>query len=260
MLPRRAWYSENQILTLRERSGSTDGLFLAAKGGGNGDSHNHNDVGSFIVGLDGRPLIVDVGVERYTAKTFGPERYDIWTMQSSSHNLPEVDGVQQGSGPEFHASNVVYSPGETEDRLVVDIDGAYPKRAGMVAWTRTFRFCRLAPCRAVGDPESSTAAIRVEDSWSLNGSPTSLVWHLMCAVRPKVRGRGRIGFQGSAGRSLELDFDGSRFKSEIDEVALQDPQLRRVWGEKLFRIRIIALENARSMSGVVSMGFRSSEV
>ena len=35
------------------------GVTLAVKGGSNGESHNHNDVGSFILFRDGKPLIVD---------------------------------------------------------------------------------------------------------------------------------------------------------------------------------------------------------
>jgi hypothetical protein len=43
---------------------------MAIKGGNNGESHNHNDVGSFIIYTDGEPLFIDPGVGEYTAKTF----------------------------------------------------------------------------------------------------------------------------------------------------------------------------------------------
>jgi hypothetical protein len=71
---------------------------MAAKAGHNAESHNQNDVGSFIVALDGRPLIIDVGVGVYTRQTFGPGRYEIWTMRSSWHNVSEVDQVLQAAG------------------------------------------------------------------------------------------------------------------------------------------------------------------
>ncbi|WP_051538225.1 heparinase II/III domain-containing protein [Butyrivibrio proteoclasticus] len=83
---------------------------LATKAGNNGDSHNHNDVGSFTIYKDGKPFIIDLGVGTYTAKTFSDRRYDIWTMQSQFHNLPtfidrgqnaalimEKDGAQYGA-------------------------------------------------------------------------------------------------------------------------------------------------------------------
>src|SRR5690606_3238301 len=84
-----------------------DGRFVvAAKAGDNGDSHNHNDVGSVIVYKHGKPLLIDVGVETYTGKTFSPQRYDIWTMQSAYHNLPSFGGVQQQPGAGFAANAV----------------------------------------------------------------------------------------------------------------------------------------------------------
>ena len=63
-----------------------DHLTLAVKAGDNADSHNHNDVGSVTLYKDSRPFLIDLGVETYTAKTFSPHRYEIWTMQSGYHN------------------------------------------------------------------------------------------------------------------------------------------------------------------------------
>ncbi|MBP0575285.1 heparinase II/III family protein, partial [Mycobacterium tuberculosis] len=72
-----------------------DRFALAVKAGDNGDSHNHNDTGSITLYKDGRPVLIDVGVESYTQKTFSPRRYEIWTMQSAYHNLPTFAGVMQ---------------------------------------------------------------------------------------------------------------------------------------------------------------------
>ena len=59
---------------------------LAVKAGNNGDSHNHNDVGSFTLYKEGKPFLIDLGVETYSKKTFSKDRYEIWTMQSAYHN------------------------------------------------------------------------------------------------------------------------------------------------------------------------------
>lgn len=105
-------------------------LYLAVKGGDNDDSHNHNDVGSFTIYKDGKPLFIDAGVETYTKKTFSPDRYDIWTMQSRYHNLPAfVDhGCEtvQEAGEAFRAGDVRYELGESVCRISMDIAGAYP--------------------------------------------------------------------------------------------------------------------------------------
>ena len=68
------------------------GLYVAAKGGHNGESHNHNDIGNFIVYADGEPEIIDVGNCVYTAKTFGAERYELMNTRSKNHNVPLIGG------------------------------------------------------------------------------------------------------------------------------------------------------------------------
>jgi len=54
-------------------------LSLAVKAGDNDDNHNHNDTGSLTLYKNGRPVLVDIGVESYTGKTFSPQRYEIWS-------------------------------------------------------------------------------------------------------------------------------------------------------------------------------------
>src|SRR5690606_35960735 len=69
-LLRDVWLNEIQVMAARDQGGVTDGFYLAAKGGNNHESHNHNDIGNFVVFVDGLPVIVDARVETYSAKTF----------------------------------------------------------------------------------------------------------------------------------------------------------------------------------------------
>ncbi|MBN2000058.1 heparinase II/III family protein, partial [candidate division KSB1 bacterium] len=68
-LLRDAWFPDLQVAVARAVLGSAQGFYLAAKGGHNNESHNHNDVGNFLIYYDGVPAIIDIGVEQYTAKT-----------------------------------------------------------------------------------------------------------------------------------------------------------------------------------------------
>lgn len=54
-----AWLPNLQIMTARsgKSTDATKGLYLAVKGGHNDESHNHNDVGSFIVYADGESTL-----------------------------------------------------------------------------------------------------------------------------------------------------------------------------------------------------------
>ncbi|MBN1985680.1 MAG: heparinase II/III family protein, partial [Prolixibacteraceae bacterium] len=92
------WLPETQVAGARDEDGSASGFFFAAKGGHNAESHNHNDLGSCVLYFDGKPCLVDIGRETYTAKTFSNRRYEIWTMQSQYHNLPKINGVDQKEG------------------------------------------------------------------------------------------------------------------------------------------------------------------
>ena len=91
-----AWLPGIQVMAARSREGSAEGVYVSAQGGHNAESHNHNDVGNFVVFSSGEPLLIDVGVETYSAKTFSSRRYEIWTMQSGYHNCPTVNGVMPG--------------------------------------------------------------------------------------------------------------------------------------------------------------------
>jgi hypothetical protein len=46
--------------------------------------------GQFCDLYHGKPVIIDVGVKR-VRKTFSPQRYEIWTMQSAYHSLPTIN-------------------------------------------------------------------------------------------------------------------------------------------------------------------------
>src|SRR5690606_39553860 len=48
-LLRDVWLSEIQVMAARDQGGTPDGFYLAAKGGNNHESHNHNDIGNFVV-------------------------------------------------------------------------------------------------------------------------------------------------------------------------------------------------------------------
>ena len=174
-MPGQAWLPTTGFLAARSRPGTSAGLFLAAKAGHNAESHNHNDVGSFIVALDGQPLIIDVGVGVYTRQTFGPGRYQIWTMQSSWHNVPEVDAVPQAAGLQY-ASRQVQSLLSPAAELSLDIAGAYPPEAGISEWCRTIRL----------DRAEDGGKIVVHDAWRLTHQPTSIVLHLITARQPRV--------------------------------------------------------------------------
>ncbi|MDE7210494.1 MAG: heparinase II/III-family protein, partial [Lachnospiraceae bacterium] len=106
---------------------------VAAKGGHNAENHNHNDCGNVIVYAGGLPILIDAGVGAYTKDTFSERRYTIWTMQSSYHNLPEINGCMQRDGREYCATSTTFS----EDTFFCECHRAYPAEAGLSYFSRS---------------------------------------------------------------------------------------------------------------------------
>ncbi len=98
-----------------------NGLFTAFKGNHNGESHNHNDVGSFVVYKEKNPVFIDPGVELYSGYTFDKERFKLWYMRSDYHNLPQIGGKIQCNGKHYSATPLICSEMHAE----CDISGAY---------------------------------------------------------------------------------------------------------------------------------------
>ena len=96
-MPDVTWYPETEFCYMKNKNG----MFVAAKGGFNNESHNHNDVGTFSLYVNTIPVIIDAGVGTYTKQTFGKDRYTIWTMQSNYHNLPMINGISQKFGQDY---------------------------------------------------------------------------------------------------------------------------------------------------------------
>ena len=120
--PRDVWLPDLQLRLVRR-----GGMTLCCKGGHNGESHNHNDVGSFMLYVGEQPQIVDAGNMTYTAKTFSHQRYTLRNVRIAYHNLPLIGGLEQQPGREHAAKNVECLP----DGLALDMADAYGKDAGV---------------------------------------------------------------------------------------------------------------------------------
>ncbi|MGN6758084.1 MAG: heparinase II/III domain-containing protein [Thermomicrobiales bacterium] len=226
-LVRDAWFPGIEVLVARERAGSTDGLFLAAKGGHNGESHNHNDVGQFIVALDGQPVIIDVGVLTYTRYTFGPNRYDIWAMQSGYHNLPQIDGHDQAAGEAYAARDVAANVGDDRAELRLDFAGAYPPEAGVRAWRRTVRL------------ERDAGRVVLEDDYTLSHTPQRLTLTLMASGDVDTSQPGLLRCAGPT-RPLLVEYDAAQFTPTVEPITITDERLLPVWGERINRVLLTA--------------------
>jgi len=202
------WLPDLQIMTAREP-------FVAFKGGNNGENHNHNDVGSFIVYAEGEPLLIDPGVGEYTSKTFSKQRYDIWTMQSDYHNLPLINGFSQRDGKQYAAQVINYK----SNLLTLDLAGAYPKEAQVNSWKRTVKV-------------KNKSQVEVTEDFTLNNylGPTKLMF--VTPVKPKIEKAGLVLLG-----SHHISYDKRQLEPVIEDIShLLDPVLQQMWGQQMYRI------------------------
>jgi hypothetical protein len=240
--PLQSWLPETGVLTAREREGDPAGLFLAAKAGHNDESHNHNDVGSFIVAYNGRPLLIDPGAGVYTRQTFGPDRYQIWTMQSSWHNTPAPAGHPQAAGRAHRGAGVSAALTATAAELALDLAAAYPAAAGARSWHRTLRLDRTAPL------------ISIHDSWELSETAQRTVCYLITPEEPEVAGA-TIMLPSGLVIDIDATADGtSAGRISVERRDLDDPQLRATWGEHLYRITLALPGQRGSLSTLIRRG------
>lgn len=215
------WYPETELCYFS----NNDGLYVAAKGGFNNESHNHNDVGSFCLYVDCQPILIDVGVGTYTRQTFSDERYDIWMMQSNYHNLPMINGVSQKDGYEYKSRNVIAKP----YFFSVDIGGAYPEAAKVEKWTRSYRLKRNE--------------LRINDSFCLKEVLAPNVVNFMTWGDVEEKENGQVNITVNGVKTL-LEYDNSELHLQIEPITILDNRLSMVWGDRIYRLSF----TARSLS------------
>ena len=202
------WLPDLQIMTARRGN-----LYVAVKGGTNGESHNHNDVGSFVIYYNNNPLFIDPGVGEYTAKTFGKDRYSIWTMQSQYHNLPQINGIDQKDGKQYSSKVLSYKSG----KLSLDIANAYPEDAAVKSWKRTIT--------------AGKNSISVTEDYELSEyrQPARL---MLLALSPDAL--------------KHVNYDANQLSATIEDISDKlDPLLQRIWGKQMYRI-ILTIKSTKT--------------
>lgn len=215
------WFPETHVLVSRQEPGSPAGALLAVKGGHNGEDHNHNDVGSFSIAIDGALEVIDVGVQDYDASTFGPDRYSLWTMRSDWHNLPVVNGLCQAPGREHAADDVEVSdidPSAERVRWSAELADAWPSEAGLTSWRRSLELNR------------ATGSITLTDSWQARGLQ-SLNLPLTCRSEPQIT----VSTLVVGG----LQADISNFTAEVEQQSIPPgDRLAPTWGRNVWRVTL----------------------
>lgn len=228
------WLSGTQLALARDKADSKQGFYFAAKGGHNNESHNHNDVGTFILYYNGQPALIDVGVGTYTRQTFSSERYSIWTMQSGYHNLPVINGHDQRFGRKYEARNLSFKSSAKTIDFSVDIAAAYPPEAAVNQWQRSYRLNR-------------GKNFIITDSYNLAENKGSTALHFITSCKATQPSEGVIRLEGKD-FVLEMHYDAKKAQATFENIKVEDKRLQGSWGESLTRIQLAITDTAKTAS------------
>jgi hypothetical protein len=189
---------------LVSRHTAASGRFgFAAKGGHNGEPHNHNDIGHFILTSGGQVFLCDLGCGEYTDAYFGAERYTFDCNGSQGHSVPIVDGRYQAEGSDSAAQSVEIDIGSDRDRMRLDL-------------ARTYRVPHLTSLvRSLTWHKSEQPMLELEDRFSFASPPESVVERVVAMIEPVQEEEGALSLKGENGRKLLIRYDAQKLRPSV---------------------------------------------
>ncbi|WP_051392914.1 heparinase II/III domain-containing protein [Glycomyces arizonensis] len=191
LLPDVGWFVERRRIDGRMWA-------LAVKGGYNEEPHNHLDLGSFIIAVDGEQLLCDPGAGEYTAAYFGPERYEQTHPSAAWHSVPVLEGAEQQPGEDSRAELT-----DTGDGVAVAID-------------------------AYGDGALGRAFTWTDGGIALDDSGPEITESFVSRLRPEIDGD-RAVWTGERGTVVLHGVDAAAATVEHVDAAAHDGAPDRLW-------------------------------
>lgn len=225
------------VLAAREQEDKGKGLFFSIKGGHNNESHNHNDLGNFILYKNGQPCIIDVGAGVYTKDTFSPNRYKIWNMQGQYHNVPVIGDYQQVYGENYRSRDFNVQQNAEVSQCSMNLYHAYPKEVGLMHYTRCAELNRLGSTVCINDHMTLT-------------TEKVITWHFMLQNKPVINEDNILLPTKSDQVKMVTDF--RHLAIDVDEIVLDDVNLKRHWGDKIYRLNLKTIESVKAIDLKVS--------
>lgn len=229
-----AYLENSQIMVA-----SNQDWFLAAKGGNNAESHNHNDIGNFIVYHQQKPVIIDLGRDTYTSLSFSNRRFELMNCRSAYHNVPMINGLEQKDGRQYRASLVSHRAMATESTIQMNLEKAYPQEAHVDVWHRTLTLDRERNRVKVTEQYQLDSLAVENDEAATSGFDNSVV--LLVYGQPQELRPGKIHLQDGA---VCLEYDAQSLLATIEKVKMADGIMKTQWHDNVYRIRLFPKEYA----------------
>lgn len=224
---RESWLPETGIAIARDQANSPEGFYFSALAGHNDESHNHNDVGTCVLFYNGQPVLIDVGNETYNKKTFSNERYTIWTMRSLYHNVPFINGQEQGFGRQYAATDTRFSAKGKEAIFTTRIEKAYPATAKVKTWERSYHLKRKQ-------------FFTIKDRYELEEQQGNSALHFMTSATVHFIKKGLLELHTN-NQKLQVNYDPALLEFSRESITVTDKKLLKSWPDTLTRIRFTLL-------------------
>ena len=147
----------------------TSAYGFTVKGGNNGESHNHIDVGSLILARNNKQIIADIGAGPYEAGYHTKERYTFFNPSAAAHSIPIINGVSEDS--------------IARDDVVVEYDPE--KQRARMEFSNAYGVDFVKKVERVFD--FSESRIILKDTFTLDLEP-QITEHFISIIKPKIEG------------------------------------------------------------------------
>ncbi len=175
---------------------------LVVKGGHNLESHNHNDVGSFILFNREAPLFCDLGAGEYDRDYFSENRYLNPCTHSGNHSLPVINGHLQSPGLSYRAKDILYLP--QEGTFSLDLHSCYEDPT-LLHFNRRFK--------SEMKPNHHFKAIHLRDTFSFSTEST-FTEHFVTRQKVEIQDKKvTIHIQNT---SVELIYDEAKYHASVE--------------------------------------------
>ncbi len=215
------YFADKQWLIKRENE-----YYIAIKGGSNNEEHNHNDVGSFVLGIDSEVILTDLGAGQYSADYFTDKRYEFAHTRSYWHNLPIIQGKEQVATANRCKIREIH---EDYNYISMGLESLYEIEE-LSDFTRNISI------------DLNKGEINILDSF-IGDEELNVEEGFVSYVKPKIKGDGTVIWQGKSGNVI-LDYDNEKCSVNVVEL---DTVNHLGAAEKIYRVGLYPLKKEKDI-------------
>ena len=218
-----------------------EGWKLGSRFGLPGIQHSHNDIGTVMLFVNNNPILIDVGVATYTADTFGPNRFKLWSMRSDWHNCASPNSVLQHQGWDYGSKDCTCIEKDGVITFSSDIANCYDRTVMCESYKR-----EIALDTKPGN------SLSIKDTYSLSQRIAPDLEYFVTPGNVKQVSSTSLVIE-SAGTEIVLEWS-SNLSVKIEEAEIPEESFRRKWKHGLRRIVLSSAADA-PLQGVYEMKF-----